>query len=211
LSYADTLLHGGRIFRGLREGFAEALAISNGRIVGAGSLAAVADMAGTRTRRIDLGGRVAIPGLNDAHQHMLMMGLGMMQVNLRAEEVDTLDELLRRIREAANSTPKGAWVLGRGYDQGALDVGRHPTADELSAAAPDNPVYIVRTCGHVGVANRAALAMAEVGHNTPDPEVAGAGAATDPRHHSRGCRPGVGGCDRARRTAYAVRGVHQRV
>ncbi len=170
MSYADTLLHGGRIFRGLREGFAEALAISNGRIVGAGSLAAVSDMAGAKTRRIDLGGRVAIPGLNDAHQHMLMMGLGMMQVNLRAEEVDTLDELLRRIREAAKSAPKGAWVLGRGYDQGVLDVGRHPTADELSAAAPDNPVYIVRTCGHVGVANRAALALAEVGHNTPDPE-----------------------------------------
>ncbi len=170
MSYADTLIHGGRIFRGLREGFAEALAISGGRVVAAGTREAVAALAGPGTRRIDLGGRVAIPGLNDAHQHMLMMGLGLMQVNLRAEQVRTLDALLTRIAAAARAAPKGAWVLGRGYDQGELDVGRHPTAAELSAAAPDNPVYIVRTCGHMGVANNAALALAGIGHNTPDPE-----------------------------------------
>jgi hypothetical protein len=61
-------------------------------------------------------------------------------------------------------------VLGRGYDHGELDIGRQPLAEELDAAAPDNPVFIVRTCGHVGVANSAAMKLAGVGHNTPDPE-----------------------------------------
>jgi predicted amidohydrolase YtcJ len=170
MGYADMLITGGAIFRGLREGFAEALAIAGDRIIAVGARDAVLPLAGPATRRIDLGGRAAIPAFNDAHQHLLPLGLGMSQVNLRAEQVRTLDELLRRIRHAAERAPKGAWVLGRGYDHAELDVGRHPTADELTAAAPDNPVFIVRACGHMGVANAAALRLAEIGHNTPDPE-----------------------------------------
>ena len=170
MSYADILIHGGRVFRGLREGFAEAVAIHGNRIIAAGKYDAVAPLAGAKTRRIDLAGRIAIPAFNDSHQHLLPLGVTMGQVNLRAEEVTTLDELLTRIRAAATTARKGAWVLGRGYDHTKLDVARHPTADELQAAAPDNPVFITRACGHVGVANRAAFAEADVGHNTPDPE-----------------------------------------
>ena len=157
MPYADTLLLG-RVFRGWREGWAEALAIHAGRIVACGSRRAVEALAGPGTRRIDLAGRVAIPAFNDAHQHLLPLGLGMLQVNLRAEEVRTLDELLSRIRAAAGKAPKGAWVIGRGYDHNELDVKRHPTVEELTAAAPDNPVYVRRTCGHMIVANQAALA-----------------------------------------------------
>ncbi len=170
MSYADILIHGGRVFRGLREGFAEAVAIHGNRIIAAGKYDAVAALAGAKTRRINLDGRVAVPAFNDSHMHMLSLGLSMAQVSLRAEEVRTLDELLGRIRTAASKAPKGAWVVGRGYDHTALDANRHPTADELQAAAPDNPVFITRACGHVGVANRSAFAVTEIGHNTPDPE-----------------------------------------
>ncbi len=72
--------------------------------------------AGPDTRRLDLAGRVAIPAFNEAHMHLLPYGLGLTQVNLRAEEVRTLDEVLRRISTAAKAAPKGAWVIGRGYD-----------------------------------------------------------------------------------------------
>ena len=166
---ADLLLEG-RVFRGLAGGFAEAVAVRDGRVVAVGTRAEVDAAVGPGTRRIALGGRVAIPAFNEAHMHLLPYGLGLAQVNLRAEEVQSLDEVLGRIRAAARTAPKGAWVLGRGYDHSALDVGRHPTAAELDAAAPDNPVWIVRTCGHMAVANTAALRMAGVGHNTPDPE-----------------------------------------
>jgi predicted amidohydrolase YtcJ len=165
---ADLLIAGGRVFRGLAGGFTDAVAVKDGRVLALGEDALAA--AGAGTTRIDLGGRIAMPALNEAHMHLLPYGLGLANVNLRAEEVRTLDELLRRIRVAAQAAPKGAWVLGRGYDHGELDVGRHPTADELDAAAPDNPVMIVRTCGHVGVANHAAMRIAGVGHNTPNPE-----------------------------------------
>ena len=167
--YADTLIEG-RIWCGLHEGWAEAMALQGERIVAVGRRAAVRALAGPGTRRIDLDGRVAIPAFNDAHQHLLPLGLGMTYVNLRPEQVTTLDELLRRIAAAAKAAPKGQWVLARGYDHNELDVRRHPTADELSRAAPDNPVLVRRTCGHMAVANAAALAIAEVGHNTPDPE-----------------------------------------
>ena len=116
MSYADILVSGGRVWRGLREGFAEALAIHNGRVVAVGAHSAVAALAGPGTRRIDLGGRLAIPAFNDSHQHLLPMGLGMGQVNLRAPEVNSLDALLGRIREAAKSAPKGGWIVGRGWD-----------------------------------------------------------------------------------------------
>ncbi len=165
----DLVLTGGRIFRGLAGGFAEAIALRNGRVLAVGSMEEVSSAA-PGARRVDLDGRVAIPAFNEAHMHLLPYGLGLAQVNLRAEEVRSLDELLGRIRRAAQAAPKGAWVLGRGYDHGELDVGRHPTAAELDAASPDNPVFIVRTCGHMGVANSAAMRVAGVGHNTPDPE-----------------------------------------
>lgn len=169
MPYADTLIEG-RIWCGLHEGWAEAMALHGGQVVAVGARAAVRPLANSRTRRIDLDGRLAIPAFNDAHQHLLPLGLGMQHVNLRPERVRTLDALLDAVRQAAARTPRGEWVLARGYDHFELDVGRHPTADELTAAAPDHPVLARRTCGHMAVANQAALAKAGVGHNTPDPE-----------------------------------------
>jgi hypothetical protein len=167
---ADIILSGGTVWCGLGLPRARALAVKGGRVVAVGTEEEIAALAGPTTRRVDLAGRLAIPALNEAHMHLLPYGLGLSQVNLRAEEVRSLDEVLRRIGAAAKAAPKGAWVMGRGYDHGALDVARHPTAAELDRVAPDNPVFIRRTCGHMGVANSAAMKLAGIGHNTPDPE-----------------------------------------
>lgn len=169
MSYADILITGGPIWRGLREGFAEALAIHGGRVVAAGAREAVSALAGPGTKRIDLAGRLALPAFNDSHQHLLPMGLGMGQVNLRAPEVHSLDLLLERIRAAARTTPAGGWIVGRGWDDTELRENRYPTADELESAAPGHPVLAVRTCGHAAVASRTALALAGIGDDTQDP------------------------------------------
>ena len=167
----DTLITGGRVFRSLAGGFAEAVLLHDGKVAAIGARSDVEGMAPPGVKRIDLGGRVAIPAFNEAHMHLLSYGRGLRQVNLRPDDgVHTLDELMSRIAAAAKRTKPGDWVLGRGYDHVVLDVGRHPTADELQRAAPDNPVYIVRTCGHMGVASTAALRLAGIGHNTPVPE-----------------------------------------
>lgn len=168
---ADTVLLNGRIFCGLAEGFVEALAVKDGKVLAAGPAEEISSLRGAGTRVIDLAGRVAIPGLNDAHMHLLPLGVSMNEINLRPEEgVRSIDEVLRRVAAVARTKKPGEWVLGRGYDHNELAEGRHPTADELDRVAPDNPVYIKRTCGHVGVVNSQAMRKAGIGHNTPSPD-----------------------------------------
>jgi predicted amidohydrolase YtcJ len=165
------ILTGGRVFCDLHEGFVDAIAVASGRVIAAGSVAAIADLAGPATRTIDLAGRVAIPGLNDAHMHLLPLGLYMNEINLRPESgVGSIDEILRRVAHQVKLAKPGEWILGRGYDHNELTERRHPTAEELDRVAPNNPVYIKRTCGHVAVVNTQAMRAAGIGHNTPSPD-----------------------------------------
>jgi hypothetical protein len=166
---ADLALVNGRVFLGLREGVAEALAVAGGRVIAAGSDDAVAGLIGPATRVIDLAGRVAAPGFFDAHLHLLPVGLGMAEVDVRPRRVRTLEGLLKTIRERAVASRPGEWIVARGYDQSRLDVRRHPLRHELDAVAPENPVHLVRACGHVSVANSAALARAGIDETTPAP------------------------------------------
>jgi len=167
---AEIIFTGGAVFRGLAGGMAEAMAVERGKVLAVGVRHEIEALAGPATRRIDLAGRLAIPAFNEAHMHLLAFGLSLAMVNLRSDAVHTLAEAQRRLRATAETTPRGGWVIGWGYDHAALDIGRHPTIAELDAAVPDHPVFITRTCGHMGVANTAALRAAGIGHNTPEPE-----------------------------------------
>ncbi|HVK92480.1 MAG TPA: amidohydrolase, partial [Mycoplana sp.] len=82
----------------------------------------------------------------------------------------TLSALTAALAERAATTPKGGWVRARGYDQVKLDIGRHPTREELDRAVPDHPVLLTRACGHVAIANSRALELAGVTEATPVPE-----------------------------------------
>lgn len=165
---ADLVLRGGKIFLGLHDGFADSLAVWQGRVVAHGSSADIDGLIGPRTRVVELGGRLASPGLNDAHQHLLMVGLGLAEINCKGDT--SLAGMLAKIKERADRAQPGEWVVARGYDQFELDVGRHPFREELDRVAPNNPVYVRRTCGHVGVANSAALAVAGIDETSADPE-----------------------------------------
>lgn len=167
---ADLVLTNGRIWKGLGLGFAEALACAGGKVLATGTSRDIEALAGPETRVIDLGGRLATPGLNDAHMHLHMYGLGMAEVDLRPKSAPDLAALLGALKARAANTPKGEWVTGRGYDHFKLDTGRHPYREELDEACPDHPVYIVRTCGHLAVANSAALRLAGITEATPSPE-----------------------------------------
>jgi predicted amidohydrolase YtcJ len=169
IAAADTVLTGGRVWRGLGLPVSGAVALFAGRVLAAGTAEEIAALIGPETRVIDLAGRLATPGLNDAHMHLIPYGTAMREVDLRPGAAPTLAALLGAIRARAEATPPGGWIVGRGYDHFKLDVGRHPHRTELDAAAPDHPVYIVRTCGHLAVANSAALARAGIGADTPSP------------------------------------------
>ncbi|MEO1089364.1 MAG: amidohydrolase [Pseudomonadota bacterium] len=166
---ADLVLRGGKIWCGLEEGVAQALAVFGGKVLATGDDADIAPLVGPRTRVVDLDGRLATPGLYDVHLHLLPLGLAMAEVDLRPKVAPTLAAMLEAVRARAAAMPRGSWVLGRGYDHFKLDVGRHPTRLELDSAAPDHPVLVTRTDGHLAIANSAALRLAGIDASTPSP------------------------------------------
>ena len=167
---ADLVLTGGRVWRGLGLAPAEAVALWGGRVLAAGTAAEIEPLIGAGTEVVALRGRLATPGLNDAHMHLLPYGMAMAEVDLRPKAAPTLDALLGALAARAAGTPPGEWVTGRGYDHFRLDTGRHPTRDEIDAAVPGHPVYVVRTDGHLAVCNSRALALAGIDEATPDPQ-----------------------------------------
>lgn len=166
---ADIVLRNGPIWCGREEGVVEAVAIWQDRILATGREADIASLVGPSTRVIDLGGRLATPGLNDSHLHLISLGLMMDWVDAKPTSAPTLDALLMAIGERAAKAKPGEWILARGYDQTKLDVKRHPHRDELDRAAPDNPVMLVRTCGHVSICNSLALKLAGIDESSPTP------------------------------------------
>ena len=169
LPKADMVLQNGPVWCGRNEGIAEAVAIWQGRILATGRESEIASLIGPSTRVIDLQGRLATPGLNDSHLHLVSLGLMMDWVDAKPSAAPTLDALLAGIRARADQVRPGEWILARGYDQTKLDVKRHPLREELDRAAPDNPVMVVRTCGHVSVCNSLALKLAGIDENSPTP------------------------------------------
>ncbi|MCB8820536.1 amidohydrolase [Microvirga rosea] len=166
---ADVVLQNGPIWCGREEGVAEALAVWQGRVLAVGSQKEIAPLIGPATRVIDLNGRLATPGLNDSHLHLVSLGFMMDWVDVTPASAPTLDGLLSQVRERASKSRPGEWILARGYDQTKLDVERHPHRSELDTAAPDNPVMVVRTCGHVSICNSHALQLAGIDESTPAP------------------------------------------
>lgn len=166
---ADIVLRGGPIWCGREEGVVEALAIWGDKVLAAGSEAEIAGLTGAQTRIIDLAGRLATPGLNDSHLHLISLGMTMDWVDARPANAPTLAALLGEIATRAARLKPGEWVLARGYDQTKLDTGRHPYRDELDRASPDNPVMLVRTCGHISICNSLALKLAGIDEASPTP------------------------------------------
>lgn len=109
-----------------------------------------------------------LPGLTDAHGHLYGLGLSLDVVKLTGTE--SFEEVVARVKERAASTPKGQWIIGRGWDQNDWPVKEFPTAAALDAAIPDHPVFLRRVDGHAAVTNTAGLRAASVTASTKDPE-----------------------------------------
>jgi predicted amidohydrolase YtcJ len=165
----DWILVGGAVVTGdARAPRAEALAVGGGRIIAVGTRGEIEALATARTRVEELAGATVVPGLADAHGHVLGLGFALRRVDLRG--VASPDELVRRVAAQAASQPAGSWVLGRGWDQTLWPAAAFPHHQALSAAVPDHPVLVNRIDGHAALANAAALRLAGIDAQTPDPE-----------------------------------------
>ena len=116
--------------------------------------------------KLDMGGKVMVPGMIDGHGHV--MGLGAQLLRLDLSGANSLDEALAKIRDYAAANPT-KWILGGGWNQERWKLGRFPTAAELDAVVGDRPVWLERVDGHAGWANSRAIAAASVTAATKDP------------------------------------------
>jgi predicted amidohydrolase YtcJ len=166
----DTILTGGLVHTiDPAQPRATALAISGDQIMAVGDDQAILALSTPSTRRVDLAGRAVMPGFNDAHMHLWKEGMLLSQVNARPAAAPSVAALVAAFADRAAATPAGHWIEGRGYDETRLEERRHPTRHDLDQAAPNHPVVLGRTCGHIIVANSQALELAGITAATADP------------------------------------------
>jgi predicted amidohydrolase YtcJ len=148
----------------------DAVGIDHGIVVAAGSEAEVRERMPAGAETIHLDGRMATPGLYDAHAHTFMTGFSLLEVDVSAPGVASIDDIRGRVAERSRASGPGSWIVGQGYDQASLAEQRHPNRHDLDAAAPDHPVALWRSCHHIMAVNSKALALAGIDRNTPDPD-----------------------------------------
>lgn len=143
-----------------------ALAFDHGRVLEAGDEAALARKH-PDAQRVDAHGKTLLPGLIDAHGHVLDLGLESTQIQLVG--TTSLAQAQQRIRDYARSHPASHWLLGDGWNQVLWRLGRFPLASELDQAVSDRPVVLWRVDGHAAWLNTEALRVAGITRATPDP------------------------------------------
>ncbi|XP_029124091.1 protein LONG AFTER FAR-RED 3 isoform X4 [Elaeis guineensis] len=146
--------------------FAEAMAIRNGRILRVGNYSSVKDPVGYGTRELNLNGKVVMPGFIDSHVHFISGGLQMGRVELRG--VKSQDSFAKKVKEAVKDKVPGEWVLGGGWNND-LWGGDLPCTSWINDISSNNPVWLSRMDGHMGLANSLALKIAGITNDTHDP------------------------------------------
>ena len=146
---------------------AQAMAVVNGRVAAVGSAQDARKAAGAGAREVVFSEGAVIPGLIDTHNHMHWTGIPLRLADLC--RCTSIAEIQAAIREHAAKHPNAHWIVsGSGWHVAKLKEQRYPTRQELDAACADRPVFLPRV-GHAAVANSAALTIAGIGHDTPDP------------------------------------------
>jgi predicted amidohydrolase YtcJ len=162
----DLLLCNGNIYTvNEKMPHAEAVAVKNDRIVFVGSNEDAKKFHGKRT--IDLHKHTVVPGLTDSHCHIF--GIGERELGLNLEGTNTLEDFLAKVKARSDQTPPDKWIVGRGWIETFWKPPKFPTRQDLDSIAADHPVFLTRADGHAAVTNSAALKIAKIDKNTPDP------------------------------------------
>ncbi len=163
----DRILLNGRIMT-LDKGssIGDAIAVNAGLFAAVGTNDDIRALAGANTTVEDLGGSIVLPGLIDAHNHLLSTSQVLRQIQLY--DCRSISEILDRVAQRVSSAQPGEWIIGKGWDESLLAEGRHPSRKEIDSVAPNNPVVLHRVWNKL-TANSAAIHAAGVSRQTPDP------------------------------------------
>jgi hypothetical protein len=145
----------------------EALLVRDGKVVATGPQKALSKKSPGATR-LDGQGKFLLPGLTDAHGHIMNLGYGRTQIDLVGTR--SLAEAQQRVRAFADANPQAQWLRGRGWNQVIWGLNRFPTAAELDKVVWDRPVWLKRVDGHAGWANKRVLELAGITRDTKAPE-----------------------------------------
>jgi predicted amidohydrolase YtcJ len=146
---------------------AQAVAVLGDRIVLVGSNASVDVWRGPKTTIIDARGKLLVPGFNDSHVHFVDGGRQLENVQLN--DAASAEEMARRIAEYVAKAPKGEWITGGDWDETKWSPPRFPTKEIIDPVTGNTPAFLSRYDGHMGLANSAALRVAGITADTPDP------------------------------------------
>jgi predicted amidohydrolase YtcJ len=148
----------------------QSLAVKGNRIFYVGNDCDVESLIGEQTRVIELKGRSLVPGFIDSHTHLGLYGASKMGIDLRYPKVKSIHDIRMAISEALQDVVPGEWIRGWGYDHNRLVEKRHPNRLDLDDITPNNPVILVRTCGHISSNNSYSLKCAGIDDRTPNPK-----------------------------------------
>jgi predicted amidohydrolase YtcJ len=167
----QVLINGKIITVDSQDSIAEAVAITQGKIVAVGSNKDIVQKVGDNTRVVDLHLRTATPGLIDSYGHFADGGVNELY-HVDLSDAAGIDDVRRKVREKVGALLPGDWVQGDGWDEGKLAERRYVFASDLDDVSPRNPVWLLHTTGHYGAANSYAMRLA---HFTLNPNRIGLG------------------------------------
>jgi predicted amidohydrolase YtcJ len=165
---ADVVFKNGNVYTvNERQPQAQAVAVKAGKVIFVGSNADAKKYEGRETRIVDLRGSTMLPGFTDSHYHL--SGVGAREVNLNLEGIESLAGFLAKVKERVDKAKPGEWITGRGWIETFWKPQTFPTRWDLDKISPNHPVYLTRADGHASVANSAAIKLAGITKDTPNP------------------------------------------
>ncbi len=144
---------------------AEAMVIGNERIIAIGTTAEVEMYRGSAVETVDMEGRTILPGFIDTHAHLA--GLGRKLLRLDLGKTSSVKEALELVKKRADELPKGELILGYNWDESKWKTPRYITKEDLDPLTPENPVVLIRVCGHLISVNSTTLQQLELDKETP--------------------------------------------
>jgi len=168
---ADLIIHNAKVRTTDHNGsVTQAIAIWKAFVLAVGTDSEMESLASPETQKLNLQGRTVLPGFIDAHEHLSLYAEEPLKLNCSPQRVASLTELIGLVRGEAPRIDRGEWIRGVLYDDTKMIEGRLLTRDDLDAIAPDHPVIIIHVSHHWAVVNSAALKLAGLNDQSPDPK-----------------------------------------